>query len=349
MKKFHKILCAVLALAMTASIGLGLTACKRNEEGGNPTIQVMAKGQTHAFWKSVERGAKAAGEKYGYSIVFRGPKDETPNSIPEQKRLVSAAVSDSNTKALVIATIGQGFGDYLKRAKEKNMPVVEFDSGIFDKSEIPDPSPVVSSVATSNRLAAKLAAEKFYETVVKAELEKGAEYKVGIIQHDKSQTGIDRAGGFEEALIAAATEDKLNSNLKIEKEIKDNTSGAYKSGLDALQTKGCKAIFMSNEGVVKECYAAVTSNPNQYKDLLFCGFDAGTSQINWSKDNGAKYAKLVGSVAQDSYNIGYKAVEQAAFALDPEKTVESTVGIDGVWWNNSNVDQMIQDGFVYEG
>lgn len=47
-----------------------------------------------------------------------------------------------------------------------------------------------------------------------------------------------------------------------------NTSGAYKSGLDALQTKGCKAIFMSNEGVVKECYAAVTSNPNQYKDLL---------------------------------------------------------------------------------
>ena len=56
-------------------------------------------------------------------------------------------------------------------------------------------------------------------------------------------------------MIAAATEDKLNSNLKIEKEIKDNTSGAYKSGLDALQTKGCKAIFMSNEGVVKECYA----------------------------------------------------------------------------------------------
>lgn len=42
------------------------------------------------------------------------------------------------------------------------------------------------------------------------------EYKVGIIQHDKSQTGIDRAGGFEEALIAAATKDELNSYLKIE-------------------------------------------------------------------------------------------------------------------------------------
>lgn len=349
MKKFHKILCAVLALAMTASVGLGLTACKKNEEDAKPTIQVMAKGQTHAFWKSVKRGAEAAGEKYGYTIVFRGPKDETPNSIPEQKRLVSAAVSDTNTKALVIATIGQGFGDYLKRAKEKNMPVVEFDSGIFDKAEIPDPSPVVSSVATSNKLAAKLAADEFYNSVIKAELEKKAEYKVGVIQHDKSQTGLDRAGGFEEALMAAAKKDGLESYLKIEKEIKDNTSGAYKAGLDALQTKGCKAIFMSNEGVVKECYAAVTSNPNQYKDLLFCGFDAGTSQINWAKDNGSKYAKLVGSVAQDSYNIGYKAVEQAAFALDTEKTVESSVSIAGVWWNNSNVDQMIKDGFVYEG
>ena len=347
MKKFHKILCAVLALTLTASVGIGLAGCNGGTSG--PTIQVMAKGQTHAFWKSVQRVAEAAGEKYGYSIVFRGPKDETPNSIPEQKRLVSAAVSDKNTKAMVIATIGQGFGDYLKEAKQKNFPVVEFDSGIFDKSEIPDPSPIVSSVATSNTLAAELAAKEFYNAVVKAELEKKAEYKVGIIQHDQSQTGIDRAGGFESGLIAAAKADGLDSYLKIEKEVKDNTPGAYKSGLDALQTKGCKAIFMSNEGVVKECYAAVTGNPNQYKALLFCGFDAGTSQINWVKDNGATYAKLVGSVAQDSYNIGFKAVEQAAFALDSTKTVEPTVSIAGVWWNNSNVEQMIKDGFVYEG
>ena len=291
--------------------------------------------------------AEAAGKQYNYNIVFRGPKDEKTSSIPDQKRLVSAAVSDKNTKALVIATIGQGFGDYLKKAQEKNIPVVEFDSGIFDKSEIPNPSPIVSNVATSNRLAAKLAAEEFYEAVVKAELQKGAEYKVGIIQHDQSQTGIDRVEGFKEALLAVAQKDELGSYLKIEKELQDE--GNYQKGLDALQTKGCKAIYMSNEGVVKECYAAVTKNPNKYKELLFCGFDAGTSQITWMKDKGEKYAKLVGSVAQDSYNIGFKAVEQAAFALDPTKTVEETVGIAGVWWNSGNVDQMIEDGFVYEG
>lgn len=346
MKKFHKLLCAVLALSMTAAVGIGIAGCNK----GGPTIQVMAKGETHAFWQSVKRGANDAGKKYGYNIVFRGPKTEGAESIGEQKEQVSTAVSDKNTKGLVIATIGQGFGDYLKKAQEKNIPVVEFDSGIFDKKEIPTPSPVVSSVATSNRLAAGLAAQEFYKNYVKAELEKG-DYKVGVIQHDQSQTGIDRAGGFIDALKEAAKADELGGKLTIEHEIKDNTEGAYKIALDSLKNKGCKAIFMCNEGVVKECYAAVSSNANNYKDLVFCGFDAGTSQINWMKDAGKTYAKLVGSVAQDSYNIGYKAVEQAALALGEETKdqVQANVAIAGVWWNAENVDQMKKDGFVYEG
>lgn len=59
-------------------------------------------------------------------------------------------------------------------------------------------------------------------------------------------------------------------------------------------------------------------------------------------------AKLVGAVAQDSYQIGYQAVEQCIFAIE-SKTVTTDVAIEGAWWNSDNVDKMISDNLVYEG
>ena len=58
--------------------------------------------------------------------------------------------------------------------------------------------------------------------------------------------------------------------------------------------------------------------------------------------------KLVGAVAQDSFQIGYQAVEQAVFALEG-KDVTKSVSIAGAWWNSENVDDMIAKNLVYEG
>ena len=85
----------------------------------------------------------------------------------------------------------------------------------------------------------------------------------------------------------------------------------------------------------------------KYQDILFCGFDAGTNQYNWMKDAGATYALLVGSVAQDSYSIGYKAVELAIKKLAGE-TVED-VGIAGVWYTAENIDEQKDKNIFYMG
>ena len=85
----------------------------------------------------------------------------------------------------------------------------------------------------------------------------------------------------------------------------------------------------------------------QYKDILFAGFDAGTNQYNWIKDAGATYALLVGSVAQDSYSIGYKAVELAAKKLAGETV--SDVGIAGRWYNAANIDELKEQNIFYMG
>jgi len=103
---------------------------------------------------------------------------------------------------------------------------------------------------------------------------------------------------------------------------------------------------MSNEGVVKQVSDAIGAAGTKYDAIKFCGFDAGTKQIEWMKKT--EGPKLVGSAAQDSFQIGYQAVEQAVFAIEG-KTVTEKVDISGAWWNAENVDQMIADNLVYEG
>ena len=58
--------------------------------------------------------------------------------------------------------------------------------------------------------------------------------------------------------------------------------------------------------------------------------------------------KLIGAVAQDSYQIGYNAVEQCILAIEKGE-VKDSVAIAGAWWDATNVDEMIKNNLVYEG
>ena len=340
MKRFTKILALSLALILSLA---ALVSCGGTEE---KTIAVVAKGETHAFWQAVMAGAEAAGEKYGYKVTFRGPTAESEEFVNAQREMVQAALNDKSVKAIVLATIGLGFGDELNAAYNKNIPIVEFDSGLYsggaDITEGKDPT--IGSVATDNRAAAAVVAENFY-AYLKAQNVLKDGYKIGIIQHDSTSTGIDRAGGFKEKIEALATADGFELDINVQ--IKTNNTGDYKLGLTALKEWGAASIFMTNEGVVNEVYPEITSSAAAYKDILFCGFDAGTNQYEWMKDGGATYALLVGSVAQDSYNIGYKAVELAAKKLAGESV--SDVGIAGVWYNKDNIDEQKDKNIFYMG
>ncbi len=341
------IVSCLICLTAFSGCGNGNT----NESSSGKTIAVVAKGESHAFWQSVKRGAQDAGKKYGYSITFRGPASESAKDIPSQQEMVQTALSN-NVSAMVVATIGEGFTSYLTQAYDRGIPVVQFDSGIWEKDinalNSQNKNPIRSSVATSNKMAAELAAEHFFDAIKDDIKNSSGTYVVGIIQHDETQTGIDRAGGFEEKFKELSEKDpETSGKVKMEKEVKPGDAGnAYKTALEALSEKGVSAVFMSNEGVVKQVYDAIAAAGTKYDKIKFCGFDAGSKQIEWmKKDSGPE---LVGSVAQDSYQIGYKAVEQAVLSLE-NKDVEKEVAIAGAWWNKDNVDQMIEDNLVYEG
>jgi ribose transport system substrate-binding protein len=336
-----KLIAILLVLVMVA----GLVACTPAQEG-EKTIAVIAKGETHAFWQAVKAGAVKAGEEAGYKVTFQGPTSESESEVPNQRNMVQTALNNPNVKAIVLATIGTGFMDELVTAFDKKIPVVEFDSGLYaggaDITEGKDPT--IGLVATDNRKAGALVAENFY-AYLKAQNVLANGYKIGVIQHDSTATGIDRAEGFVEKINALATADSITLDIQLEK--KQNNAGEYKLALSSLKEWGAQAIYMTNEGVVNEVYPEVKDQVDAYKSILFCGFDCGTNQYEWIKDGGATCALLVGSVAQDSYTIGYESVKMAIAKLEGKEVKD--VGIGGAWYTKENIDELKDKNVFYMG
>ena len=344
----------LIALALALVMLLSLAACTPKDNSGNEgktekTIAVIAKGESHAFWQAVKAGAEAAAKEAGYTITFRGPQSESAKDLPSQIEMVQTALS-SNVAGLVLATIGEGFTDLLTQAKDKNIPVIQFDSGIWANDVTAlnnaNKNPILAGVATNNKKAAAVAAEKLFEAI-KADIAAADKYVIGVIQHDETATGVDRAGGFIEKFTELADADaSTKGKYEIAKEVKPGDADkAYVAALEALYEKKAQAIFMSNEGVVKQVYDATAAAEGKYDAIKFCGFDAGTKQIEWIKATSGP--KLIGSVAQDSYKIGYNAVKQCLAAIDGKKA--ENVDIGGAWYDASNIEQMMKDNLVYDG
>lgn len=363
------VLALVMALATVALVACGPTELVRGEEvPTGKTIAVIAKGQTHAFWKSVKKGAEEAAAKKGYSVVFSGPENELPEQITYQKNQLISAISNKDLAGVVLATLNGGVSEQLKTLYEKNMPVVEFDSGLYVDSKtgtIPDLEALGfsdkkdyldGSVASDNVKAAALAAENFFKseavTSAVSKATKEDPFTVSILQHDASATGVDRAKGFYDYAKkqADASEGKI-----VVRDIKvcENKSGNYSAAFISEAAAGADAVFMSNEGVVKEVYDKLVADKMQnYGDILFCGFDAGTRQADWVSQKTPDMPLLVGSVAQDSYNIGYKAVERVIAVLeglkDGGKHSYENIGLAGQWYDVNNIDEL-RGTIVYEG
>ena len=203
---------------------------------------------------------------------------------------------------------------------------------------------VAGLVATDNKKAGALVAENFY-AYLKAQGVLVNGYKIGIIQHDSSATGLDRAGGFKTKIEELAAADGITLAINLQE--KQNNPGEYKLALSSLNEWGAQAIYMTNEGVVNEVYPEVKDQVDTYKHILFAGFDCGTNQYEWIKDGGATCALLVGSVAQDSYTIGYEAVKMAIAKLEGKEVTD--VGIGGAWYTKENIDELKDKNVFYMG
>lgn len=332
-------------------------------DGEKMYIPVMAKGFQHQFWVAVKTGADAAAADYGVEIYFNGPASET--EIDAQVNMVKGEMA-KNPKALALAALStDAVKEILEECASKNIPVIGFDSGVPDDTS----GAVKATAATNNEAAAALAAEKFDENADLVAKMKAATPEAPVVIGCLSQDAVSasvtgRTTGFVNKMAEVAEkyqpgkvsieghtkwEKKVDSPaIIIRVEISATTEAtAVQTAANALlNTSGIAAVFCSNEGAVTGFLAATADGSDladggKYADLVVAGFDAGSAQ-----KNAVRQGWFYGSVTQDPYQIGYKAVEMAVKAANGETVSDVDTGAQ--WYDASNIDDEMISLLVYD-
>ncbi len=349
---FKKMLSIIMVVVLCVTLFSG---CGEDKNTGNTTtstttestavsgktITLIGGMESMGFYENLKKGGEEAAKKYGFTLEYVGIEDtEQSDSATHIKKIET--VLDKEPSGVVITPMGEGYGEILSEFYSKNIPVAQIDS--ITREDVEDlesknKNPIVSTVLTDYKQAGKLCAEKVFEKVKNDIKKEENTYVIGIIEREDNAYDEEKADGFSEKFTELAdTDESTKGKYKIETE-----EGA--DSLASLMSKKVKVIFITHPEIADKISDTVSADKERYKDIIFCGFDSGAKQIKWleSEDSG----KFIGGVAQDSYNLGYNAVEQCIFSIQG-KELKPDIKIEGHWYDKTNADKMKQDKFIFE-
>jgi len=324
-----------MLLAMTACAGSTATTTAKPAEtsaaaaetttaaaasGEKPYIAVVSKGFQHQFWQTVYKGAQDAADKLGVTITFEGPPSES--DIQAQVQMLDSALAKKPAAIALAALSTESVTDQLNKALSSKIPVIGFDSGVPNAPA----GSVYANASTDNKAAGALAAENIYPAI-KDKLAAGVAgtpIRIGVLSQDAvGDSVVSRTQGFCEKMVelvkaggiadvAVIGHDKFKSgDEKTAKVVIDvavsATTGATdlaSAGTALLGKPNLVAAFGSNQGAAEGLLDSSNEGADfAKKGILAVGFDAGKRQKAAVADGG-----FFGSITQDPYNIGYKAV-----------------------------------------
>ncbi len=352
-----RIAIAFLTVAMLASFSMAVFAGGQSE-GEKPYIAVVSKGEQHDFWQQVKRGAVDAAEEYGVDMTFEGPPSESDVQI--QVEMLNNAMAKGPVAIALAALDTTSVIDQLEQTKANGIPVIGFDSGVPNAPA----GSIYANASTDNYNAAGMAAEKMFE-VIKGDIEAATAsnpVKIVVMNQDASgESLLSRGKGFRDNmvdLIASETamsksdiavvgnpayiaSDSPTSGDKVFIEMvvpasasAQDSAASANAVLNKVADENILGIFCSNEATVKGLLAATNDGadlPAKYPGLIAIGYDAGEGQ-----KNAVRSEYFLGSITQDPYSIGYKAVELAYKAYMGESV--SDVDTGAKFYDKDNMD-----------
>jgi ribose transport system substrate-binding protein len=271
---------------------------------------MVPKGTTHVFWKSVERGARAAAVELGVELEWKGPLVE--NDRAQQIQLVQQYVA-SGVDGLLLAPLDRvALAAPVAQARARAIPVVIFDSALEGQAG----QDFASLVATDNYAGGALAGAHLGRLLA-SEPERTAvllRYQVG------SASTEEREAGFLEALAQAG-----GVRVLVDNRYAGPTAGEAKTSalnmLDALRT--ARGIFCSNESATMGMLLALRQEGLAGK-VRFVGFDASPPLVA-----ALKAGEIDALVVQNPRRMGELAV-RAMVALLRGEPVETRIDTGSV-------------------
>ncbi len=283
-------LMAIFLMATLITTGCGSTQTQTKKEPDKMKIGVVVKALNSDYWKIVESGAKAAGEKYGVEVKVLGPNAET--DVTGQISMLEDQIT-KKVNALVVAPSQPASAiPVFNKAKGAKIPVIlaDTDAKWDDK---------VSFVGTGNFNGGKLAGEYFGKKVAKGGKVVILRGALGDPTHDERANGCVeglKAAGLEVAVIQPA-----NSERGMAVTVMENIVQSKQEFV---------GVFATNDEMALGAYKALEAAK---MNVPIVGFDGSPDALTSITEG-----KLNASIAQSPYNIGFKGVEAAIKAAKGE-------------------------------
>ncbi|MDE3933601.1 ABC transporter substrate-binding protein [Glaesserella parasuis] len=315
MKKLAIVTATVLGLS---TLFAGSAWAKSDE------IAVIVKSANSTFWQNVRKGAETAGADLGgkYKVTFQGPESET--AIDAQVNMVDNAVNRGVAGIVLAASDPVALVPAVRKAYESGIPVVLIDSGLNSDGKY-----YQSFLATDNRAAGKLAAEKLLAKV------KGG--KVAVMSFTQgAASAIERTGGFIDEVKSKADYKIVGPYYSNSEMVTALNQTEYVLG----SNQDIAAIFGANEPTAVGMARAVKQKGFAGK-IVAVGFDGNSDLQNFVRDG-----TLDGIVVQSSYQMGYKGVDTIGKLIKGEK-VEKVIDTGVVYVTKENIDSEEAKAVLY--
>ena len=327
MKK--KLLAMTLASAMLASALAGCGGSSASTDNGGSSadsgdaynISVIVK-LTDSHFNKVMAGAKAyADEHDNVNVDIQSPTAAT--SYDEQVNMIETAVGNPSTNALVVAPLQSDSASTLIANTDKVVIALDTDFASEKKSAF---------VGTGNESASKEAAVAAVKKAQDSGVDKPTVLIVTGVQGDETHDA--RMNGYKAGVEEAGGE-------VVEVQYCDGMAEKAATAMESVMQKfpdGIDIVLSSNDDMAMSVVKIIKDSGNaKYADTIVCGFDGNQSAIQAVKDG-----SLAMDVAQNGYDMGYKAVEAAVKCLQGE-TVDAFIDSGVQVVDSSNVDSYIDD------
>ncbi len=270
-----------------------------NEQSNLPQILVSPKGLVHSFWVTVKSGADSAGKELGANVIWKGPTLET--DISGQIAIIEDYINKGVDAIVLAACDAKALVNTVKKAAEKNIPVITIDSGL--DSDIP-----LSFIATDNIAAAMKAADALAELIGKTGKVACIPFIPGAATSNMRESGfLTGIKNYPDVQVAAIqySQSEVGMGMAITEDIL--------TGHPDL-----KGIFAANEAGTIGVVQGLKSK-NKVGQVRVVGFDAAPNEIQ------ALNEKIIDAlIVQDPFKMGYLGVKAALQALKGE-TVEKRI------------------------
>jgi ribose transport system substrate-binding protein len=309
-------------LAAVAAGLLTMNACGGSQQSGDRPLRiaVVPKGTTHAFWKSIEAGARKAANELSrdgvrVEMIWKGPLREDDR---EQQIQVIEGFASQGVDGIVLAPLDRrALVRPVEEAKRLGVPTAIIDSDL-------DSTEIVSFIATDNLKGGELAAEELARAL------KGTGTVLLLRYQENSASTQNREEGFVRGLRKAPGI-KLIESDQYAGPTRDTGKRAAENLLNR-HGKELTGIFTVNETSTAGMLLALEDAALAGRVTLM-GFDATTTF-----EQAIRAGTLHGIIVQNPFNMGYLGVKTMVEHLNG-KTVPKRIDTGVIVVTRENLDK----------